>query len=131
MHTTREARIEVRIDKWLWAARFFKTRKLATEACKGGHISINNIPCKPAKMIGVGDCITIQKGEETFIVMVKALADKRGSASIAQSLYEETHASINTRAAQREKRKLHAQTPAPSKRPDKRARRKLKQLKQL
>jgi len=123
-------RIEVRIDKWLWAARFYKMRKLATEAVKGGHICINGVRCKPSKLVQVGDEVFIQKEHETFTVIVTGLADKRGSAKIAQGLYDETPESMKYRHEQSEQRKLQTYfAPSPNKRPDKRDRRKIKQLK--
>ena len=114
----------VRIDKWLWAARFFKMRNLATEATKGGHILINGVRCKPAKLVNIHDEIQIQKDDELFTVIVTGFAAKRGSASIAQGLYRETEQSIKQRSVDAEKRKFKTLTaPAPDKRPDKRARR--------
>jgi len=114
----------VRIDKWLWAARFYKTRRLATEEVNGGHVKLNSETVKPAKPVECGDELTITKGHETFIVTVTALAEKRGSASIARTLYEEHPSSITAREAAREERKLHAAS-APKKRPDKKARRQI------
>ena len=123
-------RIEVRIDKWLWAARFYKMRKLATEAVKGGHISINNVRCKPSKLVQMGDEVFIQKEHETFTVIVTGLADKRGSAKVAQGLYIETPESMKFRDEQNEQHKFQAYfAPSPDKRPDKRERRKIQQLK--
>lgn len=121
---------EVRIDKWLWAARFFKIRKLATEAVKGGHIEINGIRCKASKNVAIGDEILIQKEQEQFRIIVTGLADKRGSATVAATLYRETDASIKQRLIAAEQRKLKAfSAPAPDKRPDKRDRRKIKHFK--
>ncbi len=121
---------QVRIDKWLWAARFFKMRNLATEASKGGHILINGVRCKPSKLVNIGDEIQIQKENELFTITVTALAAKRGSATIAQTLYRETDESIKHRQQLAEQRKFKMlATPAPEKRPDKRSRRKIKQLK--
>ncbi len=122
--------MSVRIDKWLWAARFYKIRKLATEAVKGGHISINGVRCKPSKLVEMGDEVFIQKEQETFTVIITALADKRGSAKIAQALYDETPESMKFRDEQSEQRKFQTYfAPSPDKRPDKRDRRKIKQLK--
>ncbi len=114
--------MSVRIDKWLWAARFFKTRGLATEIVNGGHVQINGERCKPAKPVQVGDELRILRGQEQFIVTVTGLAEKRGSAAIAQSLYQETEQSMAAREEQRQLRKLNA-SPAPDKRPDKKDRR--------
>ena len=83
----------VRIDKWLWAARFFKTRSLATDAVDGGKVELNGERAKPAKAVKPGDEIRLRLGPFEHILIVKALGDRRGPASVAQSLYEETEAS--------------------------------------
>ena len=114
----------VRLDKWLWAARFYKTRGLATEQVVGGHVKLNGESVKPARHVECGDELTITKEQETFIITVTALAEKRGSASIARTLFEESEASLKAREAAREQRKLHAAS-APKKRPDKKARRQI------
>lgn len=125
-----EVRLEVRVDKWLWAARFFRMRSLATEAVKGGHVWINGERAKAAKAVHVGDEIVIRKGAEQFTVTVTALAEKRGSAAIARTLYAESESSIAERAKLAEQRKFRTVfAPAPEKRPDKRARRQLTRLK--
>lgn len=124
-------RLEVRVDKWLWAARFYKIRSLASEAVKGGHVNINGERGKASKSVHIGDVITVVKGSEQFIVRVTGLADKRGSATIAEGLYEETKASITARAKLAEQRKFKtASAPAPDKRPDKRARRQITRFKE-
>jgi ribosome-associated heat shock protein Hsp15 len=79
----------VRVDKWLWAARFFKTRALATDAVLGGHVQLNGARVKPAKDVRVGDALQIRVGTLEWVVDVRALADRRGPASVARSLYEE------------------------------------------
>lgn len=114
----------VRIDKWLWAARFFKTRTLATEMVGAGHIQCNGNRIKPSQKVQTGDMLHIQRGQETFIIQVMQLAEKRGSATVAQTLYQETEASIHVREDQQRLRKLHA-PPAPPKRPDKKSRRQI------
>jgi len=114
----------VRLDKWLWAARFFKTRGLATEMVKGGHVQINGERAKASKQVVCGDRLSIVRNHETYIVVVTALAEKRGSASIAQSLYNEDEQSKQEREDQRLLRKISA-PPAPDKRPDKKARRQI------
>ena len=120
----------VRIDKWLWAARFYKMRNLATEAAKGGHILINGVRCKPSKVVNINDEIQIQKESEFFIVMVTGLAAKRGSATIARKLYTETEESIEQRALSAEQHKFKTfNAPSPNKRPDKRDRRKIQSFK--
>lgn len=98
----------VRLDKWLWAARFFKHRTLATEAVDGGKVQLNGIRVKPAKEVKIGDTVDIQLAETHFKVVVKGIADKRGSAPVAQSLYEETADSAAARENQKEQRKLAA-----------------------
>jgi len=114
----------VRIDKWLWAARFFKTRGLATEMVSAGHIQMNGERIKPSKSVQIDDELRIRREQEMFIVTVTGLAEKRGSATVAQSLYQETEQSIAAREEQKQLRKLHAaSSPAPKKRPDKKARR--------
>jgi len=114
----------VRIDKWLWAARFFKTRGLATEMVSGGHVQLNGERIKASKAVQIGDCLQIQRGHECYSITVTGLAEKRGSATVAQSLYHETEQSIAARDEQKQLRKLHAaSSPAPNKRPDKKARR--------
>lgn len=97
---------KVRIDKWLWAARFFKTRSLATEMVEGGKVKCNDERVKPAYGLQVGDVLTIPVGWDDMVVQVKALGDKRGSATIARTLYEETEASRVERTKRAENRKL-------------------------
>ncbi len=88
----------VRLDKWLWAARFFKTRSLAVEAIEGGRVSLNGDRAKPAKTVKVGDALAIRRPPFEFHVSVKALSDQRGNATIAATLYEETEESRARRA---------------------------------
>jgi ribosome-associated heat shock protein Hsp15 len=91
--------MSVRIDKWLWAARFFKTRTLAQDAVAGGRIRMNGDRVKPAKDVKQGDAVDIRIGEYDWSVQVTGLADKRGSADLARTLYAETPDSIARRAA--------------------------------
>ncbi len=91
--------MSVRIDKWLWAARFFKTRTLAQDAVAAGRIRMNGDRVKPAKDVKQGDAVEIRIGEYDWSVQVTALADKRGSADQARTLYTETPDSIARRAA--------------------------------
>ena len=119
----------VRIDKWLWAARFFKTRSAATQAVLGGRVHVNSERVKPAKDIGVGDTIEISSGDRRWVVVVRAVADKRGSATVAATLYEETAESI----AAREQRALEHKLSRPlgadlGARPTKQDRRRLERL---
>lgn len=88
---------EVRLDKWLWAARFYKTRALATDAVVGGRVHLNDARVKPAKGVRVDDVLLIRIGIVEWTVVVRALADKRGPASVAQTLYEETPESAELR----------------------------------
>jgi ribosome-associated heat shock protein Hsp15 len=80
----------VRIDKWLWAARFYKTRSLATDAVLAGHVHVNGARVKPAKDVRVGDDVEVRIGTFTWSVAVTGLSDKRGSATVARTLYAET-----------------------------------------
>lgn len=122
------AAAETRVDVWLWAARFFKTRSLAKQAIDGGRIDVNGHGCKPAKLLHAGDVLRIGRGEERLEVQVLALSERRGPASAAQSLYRESEASRNAREAQRAQRRLLGMQ-APAQRPDKHARRALRRLK--
>jgi ribosome-associated heat shock protein Hsp15 len=101
---------EIRLDRWLWAARFFKTRGLAAEAVAGGRVRLNDARTKPAKVIRIGDTVDIQRGELTTVVIVRALAVQRRPASEAALLYEETMESQRARAAYVEKRRDAAQS---------------------
>jgi ribosome-associated heat shock protein Hsp15 len=83
----------MRLDKWLWAARFFRTRTLAVEAITGGRVSVNGERAKPAKELKVGDSLSIRRPPFEHVVVVKALSDKRGSATVAAALFEETEES--------------------------------------
>jgi len=96
----------VRIDKWLWAARFFKTRSLATDAVDGGKVRLNGDRVKPARGVKTGDRLSIDNGSTEWEVIVEGLSDVRGSATIAQTLYTETQESIARRQQEAERRKL-------------------------
>lgn len=87
----------VRVDKWLWAARFYKTRSLATEAVTGGKVEVNGERAKPAKTVKPGDEIRLRIGPYEHILIVRDLAERRGPASVAQALYDETQASRDAR----------------------------------
>lgn len=89
---------KVRLDKWLWAARFFKTRALAAEAIDGGKVSVNTDRSKRARLIVAGDVVAVRIGAVQHVVTVRDVSARRGSAAIAQGLYEETPASIAARA---------------------------------
>lgn len=118
----------VRLDVWLWAARMFKTRKLATEAVSGGKVRLDGEPAKPGKRVHGGELLSVTKSGDRIELTVIALATKRGSASVARTLYEESAASVAAREAHREQRRLQPRT-APPKRPGKRDRRRLANLK--
>jgi len=92
----------VRIDKWLWAARFFKTRSLAADAIDLGRVRVNGAPSKPSREARVGDRIEVQVGETRLELIVRALSVQRAAAPIAQQLYEETEASVARRERRRE-----------------------------
>jgi ribosome-associated heat shock protein Hsp15 len=95
----------VRLDKWLWAARFFKTRSLATEAVNGGKVELNGERAKPSKDVKVGDEIRVRLAPYEHVVNVRALGERRGSAAVAATLYEETEASKTARDKLREQLK--------------------------
>jgi ribosome-associated heat shock protein Hsp15 len=117
----------VRLDIWLWAARFFKTRSLAKQAIEGGKVAVNDAPGKPSKAVHAGDRLAIRRGEESLVVDVVALSEKRGPAAAAQALYRETEASRTAREALREQRRMQGPA-APATKPDKRARRLIRAL---
>ncbi|EKF74721.1 heat shock protein 15 kDa [Alcanivorax hongdengensis A-11-3] len=120
----------VRIDSWLWAARFFKTRTLAKTAIEGGKVQIDGNRAKPSKTVQPGQRITITKGTEHFEVVVQSLSSKRGPASEAQQLYEETAQSQARREMNSEQRKLaRAAAAAPDHRPSKKERRDIQRFK--
>jgi ribosome-associated heat shock protein Hsp15 len=96
----------VRIDRWLWAARFFKTRATATEAVLGGRVRLNGERVKPAKDVRTADAVEVRIGEMLWTVVVRGVAEKRGSARIAATLYEETAESIAQRERAAEERRL-------------------------
>lgn len=118
----------VRTDIWLWAARFFKTRRLCHEAIVGGRIAVNDAPCKPARLLKAGDVLDIRRGSERMQVVVLALSAQRGPASVAQTLYRESEASRIAREAARELSRLRGPA-GPTQRPNKTDRRRLRQLK--
>lgn len=116
--------LRVRLDKWLWAARFFKTRSLASQAIDGGKVKLNGERAKPSKEVKAGDRLIIHVGEHEWDLTVLALAERRGPASEAQGLYLEAEASRQRRAEQAEARRLQPNPAASIKgRPTKRDRR--------
>lgn len=119
----------VRADKWLWAARFFKTRSLAMEAINGGKVHLNGERIKPARKLMIGDCLAVQKGEYSFVITVNGLSLQRGPAITARTLYTESDESRQAREALTRARKLQGESGRQQGRPDKRTRRKIHQFK--
>ena len=122
----------VRIDKWLWAARFFKTRSAATDAVLGGRAHLNGARVKPAKDVKAGDTIELRVGQLQWTVVVRAVSDKRGPASVATTLYDETPDSL----AARERRATELRLSRPlgadlGARPTKQDRRRIEDLRRL
>lgn len=116
----------MRIDKWLWAARFFKTRGLAQAAVAGGKVKLHGERIKPAKEVRVGDDLAIHVGEFEWSVTIKALAERRGSAEIARKLYDESEESRARRIVQAAERRAHESVWGERKgRPTKRERRQI------
>jgi ribosome-associated heat shock protein Hsp15 len=121
----------VRLDKWLWAARLFKTRRLAVEAIAGGKVHVQGVRAKPAKTVRPGDEVSVRKGPYEHVVVVRALSEKRGPAPVAAQLYEETAQSKAAVEALRARLRLEpAGRPQSSGRPTKRERRHLQDFKQ-
>ncbi|MEJ2385250.1 MAG: S4 domain-containing protein [Xanthomonadales bacterium] len=117
---------KVRIDKWLWAARFFRTRALARDAIKGGKVQIDGVRVKPGRTLSLGDRLTIRRGDEEYVVTVDDLSDRRLSAPLAAEKYTEDPESAARREAAAEKRRLERQARLERvRRPDKRERRQI------
>jgi ribosome-associated heat shock protein Hsp15 len=122
----------VRIDRWLWAARFFKTRSLAKAAVEGGKVHLESSRVKPSKEVQVGQQLEIRRGDTFQVVIIETLSEQRGSATIAQTLYTETPESIEQREVRKSVRRMErAGLNIPSSKPDKKNRRALAQLKDL
>jgi ribosome-associated heat shock protein Hsp15 len=119
----------VRLDKWLWAARFFKTRALATAAVKGGKVHLDGRRTKPSHPVGIGDRYQIRRAFERYEIVVTGLADRRGPAAEAALLYEETETSIARRAAEADRRRLaQLARPRSDSKPDKKQRRQIRRF---
>jgi ribosome-associated heat shock protein Hsp15 len=118
-----------RLDKWLWAARFFRTRAIASSAVTGGKVHLNWQRVKSSRAVKIDDCYVISRGQDRLEIVVLELSEQRGSAKFAQSLYTETEASFERRARESEQRKLAAmQKPVSDHRPSKQERRKIRQF---
>ncbi len=117
----------MRIDKWLWAARFYKTRSLASDEIDKGRVLVNGQVAKPARDVKAGDTVALRQGPVTRTVLVRALSQQRGAAPVAQQLYEETSESLLLREQAKEQRRLHTEPAASQEqgRPTKRDRRTL------
>jgi ribosome-associated heat shock protein Hsp15 len=115
---------QVRLDKWLWAARFFKTRSVAREAVAGGKVHLNGNRAKPGRSLNIGDELRVQRGEEEYTITIVELSTRRGPAPVARTLYEESEESRIRREKLAKERKLeHQQYATRERRPDKRQRR--------
>jgi ribosome-associated heat shock protein Hsp15 len=124
-----EPKMRVRLDRWLWAARFCKTRAIAKAVATAGKVHINGVRARPSRAVSIGDRMTITKGEAKFEIVVSALATRRGPATTAMSLYEESEQSIARREELRAKRSLErSKFSERVGRPDKRARKKIIQF---
>ena len=99
---------KLRIDKWLWAARFYKTRALAVEEIDKGRVKINGAEAKPAREVKSGDTVTLRQGPVTRTLLVRGISKQRGAAPVAQQLYEETEESLRLKAEAAEQRRLSA-----------------------
>ena len=120
----------VRLDKWLWAARFFKTRSVARDAVSGGKVHLNGNRAKPGRTLNLGDELRIQRGKDEYTITVVELSARRGPAAMAQTLYEESEENRILREQLAEKRKLeYKQHATRERRPDKRQRRRLVRFK--
>ena len=121
---------QIRIDRWLWAARFYKTRSRAKIAIVGGKIVVNGAKAKPSREVRVCDNLSIRRGNDEIDIVVVALSDQRGSANVAQALYSETSDSIERRAALKAQRRMErAGLRMPKSKPSKRDRRHLMRMK--
>lgn len=120
---------KIRIDKWLWATRFFKTRSLAVNAVNGGKVHVNGQRVKSSRPIQIGDQLEITRGQHKAVVIVEALSEKRGPATEAQKLYQETPKSIEERELKIQQRKLlNASIPTAKGKPDKHQRREIRKV---
>lgn len=122
---------KVRIDKWLWAARFYKTRSLAKDMVEGGKVHYNGQRVKPSKEVSIGATIRLRQGFDEKTVVITGISERRGNATMAATLYEETPESVSHREHNAAHRKhLATSQPVPDGRPNKRDRRKIMQFQQ-
>ncbi len=119
----------VRLDKWLWAARLYKTRALAQEMIAGGKVQVNGQRSKPSRKLELGATLTLWQGYDEKELLVTGLAEKRVSATLAEGLYRETEQSRQKRAERAEQRRLQAEADPHARRPDKKQRRQLLRVK--
>jgi ribosome-associated heat shock protein Hsp15 len=129
MKVESEEESAVRLDKWLWAARFFKTRALASEAIKGGKVEINGNKAKPSHHVQIGELISLTSPSGAYTVIVLGVSSKRGPASIAKSLFDETEKSREKREELATRHRL-SRSIAPSERPNTQDRRAIRRLKE-
>ncbi|KJG09015.1 ribosome-associated heat shock protein Hsp15 [Photobacterium kishitanii] len=123
---------QVRLDKWLWAARFYKTRSIARTMIDGGKVQYNGQRSKPSKIIELGAMVKLRQGNDEKIIIIEQISDCRRGAPEAQLLYQETAQSIATREQTAKMRKLNAyDNPSPEKRPDKKQRRDIMRFKNI
>ncbi|MTI14069.1 ribosome-associated heat shock protein Hsp15 [Sansalvadorimonas verongulae] len=129
--STIQSQSKVRLDKWLWAARFYKTRAISRDAIEGGKVHVNGQRAKPSKDARVGDMLVLRQGFDEKTIVIKELSDSRRGAPEAQKLYTETQASINKREeAAANRRALRGSHPFSEHRPDKKQRRDIDKLRQ-
>ncbi|WP_454010115.1 ribosome-associated heat shock protein Hsp15 [Aeromonas sp. Marseille-Q7275] len=131
MSNPAQSSTQVRLDKWLWAARFYKTRSLARDQIDGGKVHYNGQRSKPGKAVEIGALVRFWQGQDEREVRVLEVSEQRKSAPLAQLLYEETEESLKKRAQNSEARRFNSQfAPSPERRPDKQERRQLIKVKQ-
>ena len=122
--------VVVRLDKWMWASRFYRTRSIAKTAIQAGKVNYNGHKCKPGKIVEIGAVVTFKQGYDMKEVVVCTLSDQRRKADMAQQLYRETDPSVRQRLTNQEARKLSAfHSPHPDTKPDKKQRRELLKIK--
>lgn len=132
MTQSQSDKTDIRLDKWLWAARFYKTRAIAKEMINGGKVHYNGQRAKSSRNAEIGAVLKIRQGYDDKEIVIKKLSQLRQCGSIAQELYEETATSLAKRAINAEQRRLHMlNNPIPDQKPDKKQRRQLMRFKDL